>query len=79
MAVNSEEQRIFIAQTERLREIESWLAMLIVRHGEFTGSTWQYIMSDASAQIMRSALPTTYLIVSCEFDLETEQHTLTAM
>lgn len=73
------ERAIFAAQTERLREIEGWLAMLIVRHGEFTGTGWQYVISNEAAQIMRSAMPRQELHVVAEYDLATDQHTLDAL
>jgi hypothetical protein len=73
------ERAIFAAQSERLREIESWLAMLVVRHGEFTGTGWQYVISGQSAQIMRSAMPREELHVVAEYDFTTDQHTLDAV
>lgn len=73
------EQVIFAAQTERLREIESWLAMLIVRHGEFTGTGWKYTISAESAYIMRSAMPREELHVVAEYDFPTDTHTLDAL
>ncbi len=73
------EQRIWAAQAERLRELESWLAMLIVRHGDFNGSGWEYVISDEAARIMRGAMPRTELAVSCEYDFKTNLHVLTAL
>lgn len=73
------EAAIFAAQTERLREIESWLAMLIVRHGEFTGTGWQYRISGHAAQIMRDAMPREELHVVAEYDFPTDEHTLDAL
>ena len=74
-----EEQRIFLAQTERLRAMQSWLAMLIVRHGSFNGSGWEYVISAEAAQIMREALPRTELEVAMEYDFDADLHVLTAL
>ncbi len=73
------ERAIFEAQTERLRELEGWLAMLIVRHGDFTGTGWQYRITGTSAQILREAMPRQELNVIAEYDIETDEHVLDAL
>lgn len=77
--MNAEEDMIFRAQTERLREIEGWLAMLIVRHGDANGTGWEYVMPQRSAQIMRDALPRPELNVSIEYDFTADEHVLVAL
>jgi hypothetical protein len=74
-----DEQLMVQMQSERLRELEGWLAMLIVRHGEFNGSGWQYTISHHAADIMRAAMPREDLVVGVDYDFAKDQFTLNAL
>ena len=52
----------------RLAELETWLAMLIVRHGETTDHGWRYIVCDEHAAELRAMMPRGQLSVSIGYD-----------
>lgn len=61
------------------RELESWLALLIARHGDHTGAVWQYGISGEAAVLIRGALPARDMHVAVTYDMEQDTFFLSAI
>lgn len=81
MTLNAGEMALFAAQNERVRELETWLAMFIVRHGRAmpVGPGYRYVLCDAHADQARQQLQVHDMSVDISYDLESASFILVAL
>ena len=56
-------------QAGRVAELETWLGMLVVRHGEPHGSGWRYRVPAEVLDSLRAQLPRGEVAVGVDYDL----------
>jgi hypothetical protein len=64
------DQLLFQRQSARLSELELWLSLLLVEHGEQTATGWHLTYTGERVAHLRSLMPRAELTVNVEYDIQ---------
>lgn len=74
-----DEKLLFQRQQARLTELESFLALLVVRHGYSTGGGFRYDLTGEAAHTLRRQLPSMDPTVIVTYEFGQDMHVIDAL